>query len=528
MAPSNLNRPTAVELFAGVGGFALGLESELRGFHPDRGWDWKRGAGRWQVVWANQWEPTTRGQHAADGYRARFPGTPLVDADVDAILDVELAEEEARDANVAFQRLRDHALTGHVRRRSSELDQQRQAAARVARWTASPLPERFDLLVGGFPCQDYSVAKTLRQASGIVGPKGVLWWQIERIIRHRRPAHVLLENVDRLLKSPTDDRGRDFAIMLATFAYHGYEVEWRVINAANYGLPQRRRRVFIHARRTRPASGPTPGFLAEGPHVLTETGLFARTFPATFGGEEPIDDLLGSGGVLDPKTLSSNWGGRRRSPWRAAGYMRGGQVLTADVAAPTDDRAPNSILGRAYTLGDILLDAKHVLKDPELRGFLVPRQQLDPEGDTPRRGTWDYLKGPKRDPRRSNGGFAYDYSEGGIAFPEPQDRASRTIVTGEGGSSPSRFKLVVEQEVPDSFDLTDVPTQVTDALLHRDGRTSVYRRLTPIELERLNMFPDDWTKGIGSDSRRAFTMGNALVVGVVEQLGRALADELSS
>jgi site-specific DNA-cytosine methylase len=118
----------------------------------------------------------------------------------------------------------------------------------AAGWASRPLPEHIDLLVGGFPCQDYSVAKTLKQASGIVGPQG------RAVVADRAhpapppPTHVLLENVDRLLKSPTTERGRDFAIMLATFAYHGYEVEWRVINAAAYGYPQRRRRVFIYAR----------------------------------------------------------------------------------------------------------------------------------------------------------------------------------------------------------------------------------------------------------------------------------------
>jgi len=72
-----------------------------------------------------------------------------------------------------------------------------------------------------------------------------------------------------------------------------------------------------------------------------------------------------------------------------------------------------------------------------------------------------------------------------------------SVLTGEGGRSPSRFKLVVQQE-------------------------GVYRRLTPVELERLNMFPDGWTAGM-SDGRRAFMVGNALVVGIVERIGREIA-----
>ena len=86
-----------------------------------------------------------------------------------------------------------------------------------------------------------------------------------------------------------------------------------------------------------------------------------------------------------------------------------------------------------------------------------------------------------------------------MVFPDPMDKPSRTIITGEGGRGASRFKHVVSP----------------------DGRR--YRRLTPVELERLNMFPDDHTAGV-SDAWRAFFMGNALVVGVVERIASALAE----
>ena len=122
--------------------------------------------------------------------------------------------------------------------------------------------------------------------------------------------------------------------------------------------------------------------------------------------------------------------------------------------------------------------------------FFIPETQLD---------RWKYLKGPKDVPRVAKNGHAYLYSEGGIAFPDPVDKPSRTILTGEGGVTPSRFKHVIRTE---------------------DGQL---RRLTPIELERLNGFPDDWTKTGMPDGRRAFMMGNALVVGLVNRVGEALA-----
>ena len=178
-----------MELFAGVGGFRLGLQP----------------AG-WSVIWSNQWEPSTKTQHASDCYVAHFGARGHSNEDISRILD------------------------------------------RVER-SECFLPEH-DLLVGGFPCQDYSVARTLNQAAGLVGKKGVLWWEIYRLLSVRQPRFIFLENVDRLLKSPAYQRGRDFAVMLACLAGLGYTVEWRVVNAADYGFPQRRRRVFIVGEHT--------------------------------------------------------------------------------------------------------------------------------------------------------------------------------------------------------------------------------------------------------------------------------------
>ena len=177
-----------IELFAGVGGFRIGLEKA------------KRNNSEFKIVWSNQWEPSTKTQHASDVYCARFGFENHCNEDI---------------ATVDVSEIPDH-----------------------------------DLLVGGFPCQDYSVASTLKNSHGLVGKKGVLWWEIHRIIRDKKenaPKYLLLENVDRLLKSPASQRGRDFAIILSSLNELGYAVEWRVINASEYGMPQRRRRIFIFA-----------------------------------------------------------------------------------------------------------------------------------------------------------------------------------------------------------------------------------------------------------------------------------------
>jgi len=404
---------TVAELFAGVGGFRIGLAK----------------AG-WKTVFSNQWEPSTKVQHASDVYVANF------------------GDE------------------GH----SSE------DIAKVDR-----IPKKFDLLVGGFPCQDYSVAKTLSHAKGLRGKKGVLWWEILRLVELHKPKFIFLENVDRLLKSPSNQRGRDFAVMLRTLSDAGYIVEWRVVNAAEYGFPQRRIRVFIIARK-----GKTLGKSVTPYEYLTKRGILARALPVESTQldctEVSIDD--------DAEKVSKffNKAGSEKSPFLNSGVFLDGMAYTIRTEA-----APKSV--KFQTLGDILQP------DSEIdESFFIPANQLK---------DWKYLKGAKSIDRVHKGsGAKYKYSEGAMAFPDLLTNPSRTILTGEGGTSPSRFKHIIKT---------------------RNG----YRRLTPIELERLNGFPDDWTRfnQVGdevSDTKRAFIMGNALVVGLIERVGKVIAEDLAN
>lgn len=408
------------ELFAGVGGFRLGLEGR-----PD-----SELSHDYRVIWSNQWEPSTKKQHASLVYEKRF------------------------------------GKAGHH-------------SCDIAEVHGSDIPNH-DLLVGGFPCQDYSVATTLQNSGGIVGQKGVLWWEIHRLLREKgdaRPPYLFLENVDRLLKSPASQRGRDFAIMLASLHELGYAVEWRLINAADYGFPQRRRRVFILAyhRSTR-----SFGRVRDTPKAewMEKKGPLADAFPA-MGQKQQNPTPFG----LDPdlKKVSDRFNLKgRSSPFGNSGVMIDGKVWTADLLPQHQ--------GPWRTLGDVLqADAD------------IPEQFFITEDSYPK---WKYLKGAKRETRRAGNGHEYTYSEGGMVFPDDPDKPSRTIITGEGGSSPSRFKHVVASK-----------------------RGS--RRLTPVELERLNGFPDDHTRLEGiSDGKRAFFMGNALVVGIVQRIGESLSKEI--
>lgn len=408
------------ELFAGVGGFRLGLEGYSNPESPKLNMP---AAGPYKTVWANQWEPpgSDSKQFAWRCYEERFGKESCVNEDINRVLD-------------AYEQ--------------NEIG----------------IPD-IDMVVGGFPCQDYSVAKPLSQAGGIEGRKGVLWWDIYRFLRLKKPRYVLLENVDRLLKSPVSQRGRDFAIMLACFADLGYSVEWRVVNSAEYGFPQRRKRVYIYAE-----------FSSEkwSLEERIENGVLSSALPIIGPESHSHIDLPSDPYVA---TQSFNVGGKGRSPFGTAGCMEGFHVATCDVV--------ENYRGERRVLGDVIVPDSEVSEE-----FYVSADKLE---------KWRYLKGSKSEERvDKQTGFKYHYSEGAMAFPDLLTNPSRTILTGEGGSGASRFKHLVEI----------------------DGR---YRRLVPDELDQLQGFPKGWTNVGMSDGRRAFCMGNALVVGIPHLIGKEIA-----
>jgi DNA (cytosine-5)-methyltransferase 1 len=399
------------ELFAGVGGFRIGLAR----------------AG-WKTVFSNQWEPATKVQHASEVYVARFGEGGHTNEDI---------------ANI------------------------------------ESLPRNIDLLVGGFPCQDYSDAKTLNSSKGLKGKKGVLWWEILRLVHQQKPKFIFLENVDRLLKSPSNQRGRDFAVMLKTLGDEGYTIEWRVVNAAEYGFPQRRIRVFIIATRQK-----TGARKVSPETIIGKTGILARALP--------IEKILTPINEIDLSAevdqISSHFNkGASKSPFLSAGYFADGVAYSIKSEA---------ILSKSkLVLGDIL-EADSKVPD----SYWVEEKRLK---------EWKYLKGAKSIERTHKGsGTTYNYAEGKMAFPDLLTNPSRTILTGEGGTTPSRFKHIIQT---------------------KNG----YRRLTPVELERLNGFPDNWTQAdlagkAVTDAKRAFFMGNALVIGLIEKVGKIIGTEIGN
>lgn len=390
---------TVCELFAGVGGFRLGLEKASK---------------EWKTVWFSQWEPGKTKQWAHECYVSHW-------GDIDENTGKDIAQVDKKD-------IPDH-----------------------------------NLLVGGFPCQDYSVARPLPGSKGLEGKKGVLWWQIRDILEEKKAPFGLFENVDRLLKSPASQRGRDFGVMLACLADLGYSCEWRVVNAAEYGAAQRRRRVFIFAYKDETVYGKK---MAEEQayNIIRFDGFFAKTFP--------IRDLStriksGSLNYTDIPDVSENF----KFAFDNAGYMTKGQVYTLPIK-PVEEEPT--------VLADILQ------KNADEKYFLTG-EKLE---------KWEYLKGSKRIERTSREGHKYTFSEGAIAFPDPLDKPARTMLTSEGTTNRSTHVI-------------------------QDPENGQLRILTPLETERIQGFKDNWTNTM-PERMRYFCMGNALVVPMVTRMGKTL------
>jgi DNA (cytosine-5)-methyltransferase 1 len=429
MSKTKNNKIRTCELFAGVGGFRLGLEgwngkSSTSGYNEDLN-------SKYEVVFSNQWEPSTKVQHASMVYENRWG--------------------KDGHTNIDITTLETNLIPDH------------------------------DMLVGGFPCQDYSVATTLKNSKGLIGKKGVLWWSIHKILSEKKnpPKYLFLENVDRLLISPSKQRGRDFAIILKSLDELDYVVEWRIVNAAEYGFPQRRKRIFILAYKK--GTNLYKELVKDEPlEYILNTGILSESLPVAL--KEKSDNLSVVQLSEDIVDISDNF----NKDMKFAGFQNAGIMVKGKVY---------SIKTKSNYDGDYTLLGDIIQKDKVNDEYYIDKDSID---------KWEYLKGAKKEIRKNSDGFEYHYSEGGMIFPDPLDKPSRTIITGEGGKSPSRFKHVINT---------------------KKGQ----RRLTPIELERLNMFPDDHTNLEGvNDTKRAFFMGNALVVGVIERISKQLMEKILS
>lgn len=394
-------KKTMVELFAGVGGFRVGIE---------------KADNKWETVFANQWEPSKKTQFAFNCYKHHFQQYGGI----------------TEWSNCDITKVPNEAIPNHT------------------------------LLVGGFPCQDYSVAST--GTKGIQGKKGVLWWEIERIAKAKQPPFILLENVDRLLKSPSKQRGRDFGVILACLNNLDYGVEWRVIRASDYGFAQRRKRIFIFAfHKTTQYYKKLKENSIE--NILSFKGIFAKVFEI-----EPINTYNSFEITENLQKVSDEF----KFDFKNTGILLNGKIHTIDTTP---------ILNSSITL-------KEILEEKPSEKYYISNSDLE---------SWKYMKGAKEIKRISKEGYEYIFREGAIAFPDYLDRPARTMLTSEASKNRSSHIIL-------------------------DPNTQQLRKITPLECERINGFPDNWT-GVANltDSQRYFCMGNALVIGIITKITKELS-----
>lgn len=451
---------TVCELFAGVGGFRCGLNNinENVVYSPEN-----NAKEKWKTMWYNQWEPAEKStQYAHDCYKYHFGICLDKNGEDTTNVDIEAVDK-------------------------------------------ATIPD-FNLLVGGFPCQDYSVASSLATSKGLEGKKGVLWWSIRDIIEEKKPPFVLLENVDRLIKSPAKQRGRDFGIILACFRDEGYTVEWRVINAAEYGYQQRRRRTFIfaykndtkYAKQILESVKYFDDYMDElhrdsMSKLIAREGFFAKTFPVDEFDSKKVKIEELPVGIGD---LSAHFS----FGFENTGVMKDGVVYTVKTFPQYD--------GKQITLGDIMddgnVDEKYFIPEEKLyynESHTTHSDESHERLPKESRQTWQYLKGAKKLPRKAANGHEYIFSEGAIPMIDAYDKPARTMLTSEG--SFSRTTHIVE-----------------------DKKTHRIRLLTAEETERIQGFPTEHTKNCMVNgqvvemptNKRRFMMGNALVVDLIKQM----------
>jgi DNA (cytosine-5)-methyltransferase 1 len=342
--------------------------------------------------------------------------------------------------------------------------------------------EPVDLVCGGFPCQDLSVAG---KRAGLAGKRSGLWFEFARVIDELEPRWVVAENVPGLLSS---DRGRDFAVIVQWLAERGYGVAWRVLDAQYFGVAQRRRRVFIVASF---GSGRAAEVLFEREGV--------RWNP-------PPRREAGQGFAAVAGTLSANRGGTERP----AGNANELDFCVPIGFAHTSTVDPQDNVSPAITLSS---------------GLDIPSPPMVAYGGNNTSGPIDVATACN-----AHGGTGrHDFeSETFIAFNARRteigaiENLSPTLNPGNGGSQSPGVAWDLQQIT--SRANRSQPKSEYSPTLNKAGQMMVgVRRLTPLECERLQGFPDGWTDG-QADSARYRQMGNAVAVPVVEWIGRRITE----
>lgn len=373
-----------------------------------------------------------------------------------------------------------------------------------------------DLVCGGFPCQDLSVAG---KRAGLDGARSGLFYDAVNFATHVKAKWIILENVPGLLSS---NNGADFIAVISTLRNAGYSyIEWRVFNSQFYGVPQRRRRIYIVAGVADPSR-----------------------FPIFVERESSTGDSSPSNEARENSTSETSTGvGENR-----AGNFELFDFPDSDVAptlnarrasdtmtyGPVDDRqVMNTIPAELYHHGTVVnqdVNSGHLLI-----GSSNDTDQVGELYDGTRVGDFRVHKGvaPTVISRYGTGGNNVPILDQPISFHPTQTPVSGEISPALGTTTRGMGVFVkaaraTSSETPESWREDEVSPTLNTFDNGGDSRAtvipivnSVVRRLTPVECERLQGFPDDWTAG-QSDSHRYKQMGNAVTVNVIRAIGELL------
>ena len=389
-----------------------------------------------------------------------------------------------------------------------------------------------DLITAGWPCQDLSVAG---KRAGLAGERSGLFREVCRVADAVRPRWLLLENVPGLLSSHA---GRDFAAVLGALDDLGFDAEWRVLDAQHFGVPQRRRRVYIvgHHR-----DRPDPGTV-----LLESEGRPGHPAPVRRAGEDVAHCLDGRSGGCSGKeqqetlvvncdatpktacdvamtlrpdggargrsggaqyvaqTLRSGSGGNSNPPGFSSDYL----PLVCAGVAPTLDHFGGGSAGQSFSAGALVAQAL--------------------TGDAYADGIGEEGKLLVARPLRARDGK-------GVGWSDDHSNLLAHNVAGASkhGRNPDVMDYVVAGVHANQRGEARLSALAGSLTKDRSGKqfegvlAQGVRRLTPLECERLQGFPDNWTDCDLSDTARYRLIGNAVAVPVIEWIGRRFPEPLT-
>ena len=356
------------------------------------------------------------------------------------------------------------------------------------------LPD-IDLICGGFPCQSFSIAG---KRGGFEDARGTLFFEIARIARVKRPKYLLLENVPGLL---SHDGGRTFATILSTLSELGYDVAWQVLNSANFGVPQARKRVFIVGYLGERSSGEIQAFTDANPKTIIQK-VSGRQGDRVYDKDGLSCTLTSNGGGFAGNTGLYSVGQLPIKSLTKSGYQ---------IAEPGDsiDLAYPNLNTRRGRVGKQIA---HTITPNITQGVYCIDMNQDPK----------ITEIARCITARQDAGISKRKGEHSGVIEISKEIGPRAIISPERETVRQQGRRIKGPDEP-MFALT---TQDRHGVVDYDPECDIIRKLMPIECWRLQGFTDEQfykAQGIGLSDARLYKMaGNAVSVPVITALGEII------